>query len=109
MEILQNDIFGNKQLVSEVKEKKSSSTPAKQREYRDVSISDGLDSVRAENESMLILRILQKKIMYSGISSKVQKDKLLKIIQNEADIKLGITDPITSVRSSLLEFFVQKK
>ena len=112
MEIFQTDIFGNRQntgLDPNKKDKKQDNPSKKTREYRDVTLNDGLlDEKNIEGDAMLILRILQRKMLYSGLSS-IKSGKIFRnIVANEMSIKLGDTDSITAVRSSLVEYFLNK-
>jgi hypothetical protein len=105
MEILQNDIFGRKHKTVKEKEIKQPLDPVR-KSYRNVTIFDGLDEAALSYDSMLIHRILQRKILYHRNLNQKQKEQFLRIIINEMNIKSGKVDPITSTRDSLLSFFL---
>ncbi|MDR3031209.1 MAG: hypothetical protein LBU35_02375 [Holosporales bacterium] len=104
MELLQQDIFGEKHKTIQEKEKKQP-TSAASKAFREMSLADGINEKEITNEFMLILRILQRKILFSGLLSTKTKDMFLRILLNELSIKSGKTDPATAVRDSLIAFF----
>ena len=54
---------------------------------------------------MLILRVLQKKLIYRGLGSEELREKFLRVFQNELLIKSGKLDSAAAVRDSLISFF----
>jgi hypothetical protein len=106
MEITQRDIFGNghKLLATEEKQKKVGTTPS-QKGYVDISLKDGLLESAAANDAILIHRILQRKLIYSGLTMTKQGSAYLRVFENELRIKRGRAIPSTATRDSLLAFF----
>ncbi|MDR0744574.1 MAG: hypothetical protein LBE97_01295 [Holosporales bacterium] len=103
MELLQKDIFGaNHKTQIENEKKKTLST---YKTFREVSLADGANPKSISEETMLILRILQRKILYSGLTSDKARDLFLRVFFNELNIKSGKIDSATSVRDSLIAFF----
>ncbi|GHT89202.1 hypothetical protein FACS1894113_3650 [Alphaproteobacteria bacterium] len=105
MNIMQNDIFGEKHSATPEKAKKPASEAPKK--FRNVSLLDGINEKEATGDAMLIHRILQRKAIYSGLSSEKMRKIFLKIFLNELLIKAGKNDAATSVRDSLFTFFIQ--
>ncbi len=104
MEIFQRNIVGGGNTISTIKEKKHVAKQAKKL-FPKININSGINEKQTESDTMLIHRFLQKKIIFRGIQD---KNLLLKIINNEIDIKLGLQDAITASRDSLLSFFVKQ-
>ena len=104
MQILQNDIFGTKHNTLQEKEKKQSLAAAS-KTFKEVTLLDGINEINATNEAMLIHRVLQKKILYAGLSTQKQKEIFLRILENEMKIKSGQIEAVTATRDSLLAFF----
>ena len=104
MKILQSDIFGEKHNSVQEKEKKQS-LAASPKPFKDISIHDGINEGNATSEAMLIHRVIQKKIMYSGISTEKQREVLMRVLINEMKIKSGECDATTATRDSLITFF----
>jgi hypothetical protein len=106
MEIFQNDIFGVKHQTSDLDQNRKPPQPTgNAKPFRQIGLTDGIDEEVASNDAMLIHRILQKKLLYSGLSSKKQRDVLLRILYNEMNIKAGNIEPATASRDSLLASF----
>ncbi|MDR1289304.1 MAG: hypothetical protein LBJ77_02830 [Holosporales bacterium] len=102
VEISQMDIFGNGHRLNEEKEKKPTSPQSPSKGYREVSLEDGLLESSAATDAVLIHRILQRKLIYSGLTTDKQKLAFLRVFENEMRIKGGKQNPITSTRYSLL-------
>jgi hypothetical protein len=102
MEIFQKDILGGGIAINSEKLKKSSEKTAiaSKKEYKPITISDGIDEKRAEADAMLIHRFLQKRAR--------NKSLLLKLLKNEMNIKNGKVEAVTAVRDSLLSVFLMK-
>jgi hypothetical protein len=110
MEIFQNDLFGNRHLESESSRGKPRAlTSAPPQQFRQVCLEDGLDEAIASGDSMLIHRILQKKILYQRPINKERVGILLKVLHNEMSIKSGKIEPSTASRDSLLAFYAWVK
>ena len=107
MEIIQNDILGNKHQTKNEKAKKASSASSK--EYVDIGLKNGINEYDAIDNAMLIHRVLQRKLIYRGLSSPKDKAAFLKIFKNELKIKSGQIDPASAVRDSLIEFYIKLK
>ena len=107
MEILQNDIFGKKHQTKEEKMKKT--TPSQTKDFINVTLQNGLNDQNASADAMLIHRVLQRKLIYSGLNTSKYKSAFLKILKNEMEIKKGKIDQISAVRDSLIEFFIKSK
>ncbi len=109
MKIFQRNIIGGGCNISTEKERKSSvkASPVK-KEYPTVTLEDGLDNKNAEANAMLYHRMLQKKVIFSGIKTKEKQDILTDILCNEMKIKNGDIDALTATRDSLLRFFTKK-
>jgi hypothetical protein len=109
VEILQNDIFGVGHKVSQTQDKRErSSETGSTKSFRNISLNDGVSESVATNDSMLIHRILQRKIMYSNKLDKDKKRVLFRILCNELNIKSGNVDAYTASRDSLIAFFIEK-
>ncbi|MDR2075039.1 MAG: hypothetical protein LBP31_02345 [Holosporales bacterium] len=102
MEIFQKDILGGGISINSEKSKKFSekSESAAKKEYKPITIYDGIDEKHAEANAMLIHRFLQKKTK--------NKNLLIKLLKNEMNIKNGKMEVTTAVRDSLLSVFVMK-
>jgi hypothetical protein len=106
MEIVQTDIFGQSHDVTgEHTKKKQENSQQPHKAYRPMTIHDGNDEVYAANGSMLIHRMLQKKLSATGLKTSTQRAVFMRIFMNEARIKAGIMDPVAAVRDSLSSFF----
>jgi hypothetical protein len=101
VEIFQKDILGGGLVLntnpSPKKSLEKSNMKAK-KEYRPITILDGIDEKHAESEAMLIMRTLQKRTK--------DKNLQIKLIKNEMNIKNGKIEAITAVRDSLIASFV---
>lgn len=107
IKVLQNDILGNKVSISDEKIKEKS--PTKPREFKNISILDGNDQKYLESDYMLMLRIMQKRILYKVNQSPKMKNLFLKLIHNEMKLKLGELDSVSATRDSLISYFVIDK
>ncbi|MDR2666876.1 MAG: hypothetical protein LBB34_02040 [Holosporales bacterium] len=108
MTILQSDIFGTKHQVTNEREKKKQEPPAAQKKvFHEITIRDGLDTRKVTNDAMLIHRILQKKLIYSGLTTEKQRSAFIRILKNELSIKQGAVEPMTATRDSLLSIFTR--
>lgn len=107
MDVIQNDIFGKKHQIKNEKIKKPITPQSK--DFFNVKLENGLYEQEAINNAMLIHRILQRKLIYSGLNNIQHKAKFLKVLKNELEIKRGKKDPVSAVRDSLIEFFVKPK
>ena len=107
MEIIQNDIFGKKHQTKNEKIKKPTNSQTK--DFVNVTLQNGLHEQDAITDAMLIHRVLQRKLIYSGLNNIKNKSAFLTILKNELKIKKGKTDPVSAVRDSLLEFFIKSK
>jgi hypothetical protein len=106
MEILQKDIFGNDhKLIAKDKPNKVTMTQSSSRSYGNISLENGLLETFVSNDAILIHRILQRKLIYSGFTSDKQRAAFLQIFDNEMRIKRGKVSPVTAARDSLLAFF----
>lgn len=106
IQILQKDIFGDydKTATEKSPEKKQSSAGG-YKPFREITLSDGINEKNLSADAMMILRVLQRKLIYRGLSSKALQAKFLRVFRNELLIKSGKLDPATSVRDSLISFF----
>ncbi|MDR0553160.1 MAG: hypothetical protein LBG13_03665 [Holosporales bacterium] len=111
--IFQRDITGALiELEAQAKKKRTASgervhTPTTG--YRSITLRDGCDGKNAESDSMLIHRILQRKVIYGGLNSSDLRSILLKIIKNEMAIKIGEIDSVSATRDSLIIYELLKK
>ncbi|MDR1233667.1 MAG: hypothetical protein LBJ92_00745 [Holosporales bacterium] len=85
--------------------KKASATTGTSKAYRDVTLKDGILEAEAAADAMLIHRILQRKMIYSNLSTANQQRVFLRIFMNEANIKTGAISPCTATRDSIISFF----
>ena len=104
LQILQKDIFGESHKNVQEKEKKQSASSG-YKPFREITLSDGINEKNLTADSMLILRVLQKKLIYRGLGSEELREKFLRVFQNELLIKSGKLDSATAVRDSLISFF----
>lgn len=104
MEIFQRNIIGGGDTITTIKEKKPAEKQIK-KPFPEINITSGINEKQAESDAMLIHRSLQKKIMFGGLQ---KRELFLKIINNEADVKLGLKDAVSASRDSLLSFFVKQ-
>jgi len=107
MDIIQNDIFGEKHQLKNEKIKKP--TTSQSRDFFNVALQNGLYEQDASNNAMLIHRVLERKLIYSGLNSAQHKATFLKILKNELEIKNGKKDPVSAVRDSLIGYFIKLK
>ncbi|MDR1476472.1 MAG: hypothetical protein LBI20_04140 [Holosporales bacterium] len=108
MEILQINIFGDEHNQSDEKQKKANQPVTTYKKYKDISLDDGILENSVTNDSMLIHRILQRKLIYTGLTSDKQKKAFARILDNEINIKRGKESQITATRDSLLAFFAMR-
>jgi hypothetical protein len=109
VEITQMDIFGNgHKLSAEEKPKKVGPIPSSAKGYVDITLKDGLLESSAANDAILIHRILQRKLIYGGLTVTNQQSAYLRIFENEMRIKRGKELPSTASRDSLLAFFTMR-
>lgn len=106
MDILQNDIFGKKHNTKIEKEKKQSGSSSKK--FPTVTLKDGINETQVASDAMLNHRVLEKKLIYSGLTTSQQRQTFMKIVKNELSIKAGLIDAATATRDSLISFFVKK-
>lgn len=109
MEIAQKDIFGTSHKLSEDKKEKSKPSASAAKSFPNVTIASGINELQATGDAMLIHRILQRKLIYSGLSEQKRLAIFLRILKNETSIKAGIIEPATATRDSLLAFFTSPK
>jgi hypothetical protein len=102
LKILQNDIFGNKQSCEVTKPVVKAAPPKK---FPSITMHNGINELQAANDAMLVHRALQKKLTFSGLTTKKQLSSLLKIVENEINLPRGIIDPVTATRDSLIKFY----
>lgn len=103
---MQNDIFGQLHETSPEKEKKTSMAMSKN--FPSITLNDGLNEAEASTNAMLIHKILEKRLLNSGLKTKLQQDMFLRVLNNELSIKSGQLDPATATRDSLIAFFILK-
>ncbi|MBR1479695.1 MAG: hypothetical protein IJ599_02235 [Alphaproteobacteria bacterium] len=103
MKILQNDIFGQKHDTKPEKEKKVSMAAPKS--FPNISLKSGLSEAQTVNDFVLIHRVLLKRLMGGGLTTKQQREVFAKVVKNELSIKSGRTDTLAATRDSLLAFF----
>jgi hypothetical protein len=109
MTIFQRDIVGGINQMISTKEKKAPGGRPAATGGIAVSLKDGLGAEYAESWAMLVHRMLERKLIFSGLKTEKQKRMLLEIVQNEIDIKKGSVDPCTATRDSLIKGFVVKQ
>jgi hypothetical protein len=103
MKILQCDIFGDTHSVgSNASSQKMSATSAQSKKPLDVNINSGISKAQAAGDAMLIHRVLQKRLMWSGLKTSKQLNVLAKLVGNEMLTKAGAVEPETATRDSLL-------
>ncbi|MDR3224089.1 MAG: hypothetical protein LBT03_00660 [Holosporales bacterium] len=107
MKIIQHDILGAKLVVNEKSEKQKPFSVAAVKGYVDVTLATGFSESQATSDFMLVHRILQKKLIASGLMSKNSTSCLLKIVMNEMNIKAGNIEASSATRDSLLLFFMK--
>ncbi|MDR1488546.1 MAG: hypothetical protein LBI26_02300 [Holosporales bacterium] len=106
MKIFQKDLTGAYvEVCADSSKKVREKTVSAARQYRDITVMDGVDEGNAEADAMLIHRILQKKVIYGGFSKEYKKKLLLKILNSEISIKRGEIDSVSATRDSLLSYF----
>jgi hypothetical protein len=105
--VLQKNIIGGESVVDSPKERNVVAKKSVPANFFDMSIKDGLDAKYSDECSMIVHRIIQKRILFSGIKTEKQRDIFLKTLQNEIDIKIGEIDACTATRDSLISFFVK--
>lgn len=103
MKILQNDIFGQKHDTNPEKEKKVSMAAPKS--FPNISLKSGLSEAQTVNDFVLIHRVLLKRLVGSGLPTKLQREVFAKVVKNELFIKAGRIDTLTATRDTLLAFF----
>jgi hypothetical protein len=104
--LFQVDIFGGKSEVS-CCSPTAPASPSKKYDFRDISIEDGNDELYVSSEYIVILRRIQKKIVW-GVENKKKRILLKTIMDDEMNIKLGLIDPISSVRNALIKYLCNK-
>ena len=104
---MQNDIFG--QLHDTKPEKEKMPSMATSKNFPSITLNDGLNETEASVNAMLIHKILEKRLLNSGLSSKLQQDIFQRVLNNELSIKSGQLDPATATRDSLITFFIMSR
>ncbi len=104
---MQNDIFGQLHDTKPAKEKTPSMAAPKN--FPSITLNDGLNEAEASVNAMLIHKILEKRLLNGGLSSKLQQDIFQRILNNELSIKSGQLDPTTATRDSLISFFIMPR
>lgn len=107
MKIMQNDIFGQLHDTKPEKEKKTSMAAAKN--FPSVTLNDGLNESEASANAMLIHKILEKRLINGGLSTKLQQEIFQRVLNNELAIKSGLLEASTATRDSLISFFVMQR
>ena len=107
MKIMQNDIFGQLHDTKPEKEKKPSMAVSKN--FPSITLNDGLNENEASVNAMLIHKILEKRLISGGLSTKLQQEIFLRVLNNELSIKSGQLEPSTATRDSLIAFFVMPR
>ncbi|MDR1609518.1 MAG: hypothetical protein LBR78_01535 [Holosporales bacterium] len=104
VKILQCDIFGNAHAAGggDASIKKAQATPPPGKRPLDININSGISKAQATGDAMLIHRVLQKRLVWSGLKTPKQISTLVKLVRNEMLIKAGAVEPETATRDSLL-------
>jgi hypothetical protein len=103
VKILQCDIFGNTHSAGgEAPGKKTLTTSTSSKKNIDVNINSGINKAQAAGDAMLIHRVLQKRLVWSGLKTQKQLSTLVKLVRNEMLIKAGAIETETATRNSLL-------
>jgi hypothetical protein len=106
LQVFQKDILGQQHDVVAKEQSKTRQVGGNAKPpFRQISLADGVNAEVATSDAMLIHRILQKKLLYAGLSSEKQRRVLLRILRNEIGIKAGNIEPITASRDSLIAYF----
>ena len=72
--------------------------------FPSVTLESGINELQLQSDSMLIHRILQKRLL-SYLNKNIIK--FIRILINEMSIKSGKQDVIVNTRDSLLAYFLQ--
>ncbi|MDR2458567.1 MAG: hypothetical protein LBD43_00515 [Holosporales bacterium] len=103
MKILQCDIFGGMHSVgNDTSIRKVTATSPPSKKPLDININNGINKAQAAGDAMLIHRVLQKRLVWSGLKTPKQLRALVELVRNEMLIKDGVIDPETATRTSLL-------
>lgn len=106
LQLFQNNILGDKDELNKKVEKIKA--PAKPREFKNITMLDGVDPKTAQGDAMLILRMLQRRTLKAS-HAQVVLDSTKRLVQREIDIKTGDLDAVTSARDALISFFVKPR
>ena len=96
------DIFGNVQ-SDDVQEEKQNINKTKNN-FPKIDISVGLNNIQLQSNSILIHRLLQKRLT-SDLNKNIQK--FIKILVNEMNSKTNKYDIDTITRDTLLEYYIK--
>ena len=96
------DIFGNVQ-SDNIQEEKQNINKTKNN-FPKIDISVGLNNIQLQSNSILIHRLLQKRLT-SDLNKNIQK--FIKILVNEMNSKTNKYDIDTITRDTLLEYYIK--